>query len=376
MKYRILGKTNEKVSVLGFGIMRLPMIEGSKNAIDYKKSYELIEYAYANGINYFDSAQNYMNGESENILGEAVKNFRDKIYIASKIGVWHLKENTDCLEEHLKSQLERLKSEYIDFYMIHALTDERWEKFKEIGIIDFFERKKREGIIRHYGFSYHGTPFFFKKIVNEYDWDFVQLQVNYIDRNLQAGEEGLIYADSKGQGTIIMEPLRGGHLVNELPDKIVQLLKKTTPDRTLADWGLNWLWNRSDVDIVLSGMSSIGQVEENIRLADNSDLETMNKDELLALDSARGLYLSLIKVPCTMCRYCLSCPADIDIPWIFDAYNYSSVVSLEKAKGYYSYLSNDINKCIRCKKCESQCPQGIKITELLEEIDTYFKNTK
>lgn len=376
MKYRELGKTNKKVSVLGFGIMRLPIVKGSQDIIDYKESYEMIECAYNNGINYFDTAQNYMNGKSENILGEAVKPFREKIHIASKIGVWHLKDNINCIEEHLQSQLKRLKTDYIDFYMIHALTDGRWNKFNQMGITNFFEKKKKEGIIRHYGFSYHGTPFFFKKITDEYDWDFIQLQVNYVDRNLQAGEEGLRYANSKGLGTIIMEPLRGGHLTTELPNQIQQLLKNTSPNRTLANWGLNWLWNRSDVDVVLSGMSNMNQLEENIKLANDSETGIMNKSELQALDTARNIYLSLIKVSCTMCRYCLPCPAHIDIPRIFDAYNSSFVVSIEKGREYYNHLCKDLDKCIKCKKCESKCPQGIRITTLLKEIDEYFQSNR
>jgi predicted aldo/keto reductase-like oxidoreductase len=373
MQYKELGRTGEKVSVLGFGIMRLPYTQDEPKVVDLKQSYEMIQYAYDNGVNYFDTAQNYMKGESETILGEAVKGFREKIYLATKVGIWHLQKDIRDIEELLEGQLERLQTDYIDFYMIHALTDDRWTKFREAGIIDFFERKKREGVIRHYGFSYHGTPFFFQKIVDEYDWEFVQLQFNYVDRNIQAGEQGLIYADQKGLGTIIMEPLRGGQLVQNLPEQIKTVLQSVAPHRTMADFGLNWLWNREDVDLVLSGMSNMSQVEENIRFAAMARPGMMSQVELGALQEAEKMYSSMIQVKCTLCRYCLPCPSEINIPSIFNAYNMAFTGALESGLKRYRHETSDATPCLECGQCEEKCPQSILIREKLKEISAFFK---
>lgn len=370
MKYRTLGKTGVDVSALGFGIMRLPQIDGK---VDRDKAFEMINYAYENGVNYFDTAENYLSGESESVLGEAVRSYRDKINIATKVGIWHIKDGIQDVEELIKGQLKRLNTDYIDFYMIHALTDKRWETFREIGIVDFFEEKKRQGIIKHYGFSYHGTSALFNKIISEYDWEFAQIQMNYIDVNMQAGINGLQNADSKGLGTIIMEPLRGGQLINDLGSEMKNVLLKANPSKTLAQWGFEFLFNRSDVDIVLSGMNHIDQVKENIKIASNASYGMLLADEMEALSRVSELYKKLIKVPCTSCRYCRICPQEISIPNIFTHYNNAVTMDFQNSKKSFERVKESINNCLECGKCVEVCPQGIDIPKVLREAYNFFK---
>jgi predicted aldo/keto reductase-like oxidoreductase len=370
LQYRKLGKTGVDVSALGFGIMRLPRIEGK---VDRDKSFEMIDYAYENGVNYFDTAENYLSGESESVLGEAVKNYRDKINIATKVGIWHIKDGIQDVEKLIEGQLKRLKTDYIDFYMIHALTDKRWEVFKKIGIIDLFEKKKRQGIIKHYGFSYHGTADLFNEIVTEYDWEFAQIQMNYIDINMQAGITGLQHADNKGLGTIIMEPLRGGQLVNGVSSEVKSIFHNANPDKTLAQWGFEFLFNRKDVDIVLSGMNHIDQVKENIKIASHSYIDMLSKEETEALNMVSELYRKLIKVPCTTCRYCRICPQDIYIYDAFMQYNNAVTMDFESAKMRFSKNKDSIDRCIDCRKCVEVCPQGIDIPKVLKEACDFFK---
>ena len=370
MQYRKLGKTGVDVSALGFGIMRLPTIEGK---VDREKSFEMINYAYENGVNYFDTAENYLSGESESVLGEAVKNYRDKINIATKVGIWHVKDGIEDIENLINGQLKRLKTDYIDFYMIHALTDKRWKTFEQIGIIDFFEKKKRQGIIKHYGFSYHGTASLFNEIVTKYDWEFAQIQMNYVDINMQAGISGLKYADNNGLGTIIMEPLRGGQLVNDANSEIKSILHNANPDKSLAEWGFEFLFNRNDVDIVLSGMNHIDQVKENIKIASNSYIGMLSGKETEALYKVSEVYRKLIKVPCTTCRYCGICPQNISIYNAFMQYNNAVTMDFENAKMNFNKNKDLINSCIDCRKCVDVCPQGIDIPKVLKEACNFFQ---
>lgn len=373
MKYRKLGQTGVDVSALGFGIMRLPYKEGK---VDRDKSYEMIHYAYENGINYFDTAENYLSGESETVLGEAVKAYREKINIATKVGIWHVKDGIQDVENLIKGQLQRLKTDYIDFYMIHALTDKRWKTFKEIGILDFFEKKKQQGIIKHYGFSYHGTASLFHDIVSEYDWEFTQIQMNYIDTNMQAGLSGLAHADKQGLGTIIMEPLRGGQLVNELNSEMKNILHSANPDKSLAQWGFEFLYHRADVDLVLSGMNHMDQVKENIKVANGSYEGMLLKEEVEALHNVSELYKKKIKVPCTTCRYCGICPQKIYIYDAFMQYNNAVTMDFENAKIKFNHNKDAINSCMDCGQCIEMCPQGIDIPNVLREACDFFGSTR
>jgi len=376
MRYKELGKTGKKVSALGYGIMRMPQID--ENTIDMEKSVELIKYAYEKGINYFDTAENYCRGTSENIVGEAVKGFRDKIHIATKVGEWHLKnKKIEDVESLLEGQLKRLQTDYIDFYLIHAVTDKRWELFEQIGIVELFEKKKREGVIKHFGFSYHGTESFYKELVDRYDWDFSQIQLNYVDTNMQAGESGLKHAKNKGLGTVIMEPLKGGMLTNSIPREMQDVLANTaSTQKKMVDWGLNFLWNKNEVDLVLSGMGTKEQIDENIRLASESYSGMMSNEENEAYEQASKIYHELLKVQCTQCRYCTPCPQGVPIWKLFQGYNYAFTDSVERGKAFYDYCKKYAHGCNDCGLCVKQCPQDINVPEKLKELITYFENLK
>jgi predicted aldo/keto reductase-like oxidoreductase len=372
MRYRELINTGERVSALGFGIMRLQKDPHHPDRIDRRLANEMVACAIDHGVNYFDTAQNYSAGESESVLGEALRGRRDQVHIATKVGFWHTKDGLPGVEAHLASQLKRLETDHIDFYMIHALTDARWKTFQEIGLLDFLERKKREGIIRHVGFSYHGSPGFFRQVIDAWEWEFTQLQFNYVDREMQAGEEGLKLAHHKGIDTIIMEPLRGGQLVRELHPAIRTILHDANPDKSLAQWGLEFLWNRPDVGMVLSGMTSMADVRENIALAERATIGMLTEQEVAAMEQAGDIYRSLIRVPCTICRYCSDCPQGIDIAQIMKVYNNSATMNPEAARKQYGEIVRAGKECVTCGYCEDVCPQDIRIMKTLREAAAFF----
>ncbi len=369
MKKIILGKTGIESSQLGFGIMRMPSKVDNQDEPDEMKAIDLIKYAYSKGITYFDTAENYVWHKSEKILGHAVKDFRENITIASKVGIWHINDGISDVEKLLKSQLDRLQTEYLDFYMIHGLTDERWSTFDRIGIVKYFEQLKRNGIIRHFGFSYHGTSFFFKDIISEYDWDFVQLQVNYVDKENQAGEAGLSRAKDLGIDTIIMEPLRGGQLISGIPQEVSELFDVEFPGKSRAEIGFNWLLNRSDVDIVLSGMSTKEQINDNVRIFEKAERNMFGKKDNCVYEKATDIYCRKTKILCTLCRYCRPCSQYIDIPRVIDVYNFAHTTSSERAIKYYNtHYSEVVPKCTGCGECAEKCPQNIAIPDVLKMI--------
>jgi predicted aldo/keto reductase-like oxidoreductase len=259
--------------------------------------------------------------------------------------------------------------------MIHALTDARWKTFKEIGLLDFLEKKKREGIIRHIGFSYHGSPHFYREVIGAWDWEFTQLQFNYVDREMQAGEAGLELAHRHGIDTIIMEPLRGGQLVRELHPAIRQVLRNANPEKSLAQWALEFLWNRPDVDMVLSGMTTMDDVKENIELGERAEIGMLKPHEVAALEKAGDIYQSLIRVPCTLCRYCSECPQGIDIARVMRVYNNSVTMDPGVAHKQYAEIINLGKECITCGYCEDVCPQDISIMRTLREAADFFAHS-
>jgi uncharacterized protein len=372
MQYHVMDNTGERVSVLGFGIMRLLRDPEHPDRINRKLANEMVRYAIEHGVNYFDTAQNYSAGESESVLGEALRGVRDQVMIATKVGFWHIKEGLPGVETHLKSQLQRLETDHIDFYMIHALTDARWKAFKEIGLLDFLEQKRREGIIRHVGFSFHGSPFFFKEVIRAWDWEFTQIQFNYVDRYMQAGEEGLVLANRQGIDVIIMEPLRGGQLVREVHPGIRQVLQEANSGKTMAQWALEYLWNRPEVDLVLSGMTTMDDVRENIALAERSSVGMLSPGEVAALEKAGDIYQSLIRVPCTLCRYCNSCPQNIDIARVMRVYNNAVAMDYASALKQYREIISEGKECVNCGQCDDVCPQDIRVTEVLREAAAFF----
>ncbi|MGM0508054.1 MAG: aldo/keto reductase [Fusobacteriota bacterium] len=372
MLYRTLG--NEKVSILGFGCMRFPEINGE---IDEEKSMKMIRYAIDNGINYIDTAYPYHGGKSEPFVAKALSDgYRDKVHLATKLPVWLCKKEED-FDKYLNEQLNNLNTDHIDFYMLHAMNKKRWEKLKKLNIFDFLERAKKEGKIKYFGFSFHDDLDVFKDIIDGYDWSFCQIQYNYLDEYNQAGKEGLEYAKSKGIDVIVMEPLRGGKLAVNPPKKVKDILNDFNENRTPVEWALKWVWNHSEVSLLLSGMSTMEQVKENIKLADSGKINNLNKKEIDVINQVKETYNNLKQVDCTKCNYCMPCPVGVDIPKNFEIYNdaYKFNRIEENIKRYNDLKDTEkASNCIKCGKCEESCPQQIEIREKLEKVAELFGN--
>jgi len=376
MQYRDNIKNKDKLSALGFGFMRLPRAGGKQDGkIDREESIRLARLAYENGVNYFDTAYVYMSGESERILGEAVKPFRDKIKIADKLPLFYVRKTED-MDKFFNTSLERVGTSYFDYYLMHSLMDfAQWEKMKSLGVIDWIKEKKEKKQIINIGYSFHGKYEDFIKILDDYDWDFVQIQYNFIDINYQAGTEGLKRAYEKGIPVIIMEPLRGGMITDRLPEASKKVFNEADPSRSMADWGLRWVWNHKEVTMLLSGMNSEEQITENIKISDCALSGSMSEKELQVYDKALEELTKAKVIPCTGCKYCMPCPQGVDIPACFTVYNNKHTMKARKNRiKYISDLSvlsekpGHASQCIKCGKCEPHCPQGIKIRDELIKV--------
>jgi hypothetical protein len=370
MQYRYLTKNNLKISLLGFGCMRLPVINNDSANIDEIEASKMLNYAIENGINYIDTAYPYHQEQSEVFLGRYLKNgLRDKVHLATKLPVWLVDKYAD-FERLLDEQLERLQTDHIDFYLLHSLHEKVYRKILDLKVFDFLEEARRKGKIKYVGFSFHDELPLFKEIVDSYPWDFCQIQLNYMDRQYQAGIEGLKYAKDKGIDVIIMEPIKGGKLASA-PDEIAKIMNESKTKYTPAQWALRWLYNFEEVSVVLSGMSTIDQVKENIETTDNCLPNSLSLEDLNIIDKTTEVYKRKIKVGCTECEYCLPCPSNVVIPSIFSYYNNIYVYGTEKeSKDSYGNLvskEKDVSKCIECGACEDICPQHIEIITLLKD---------
>lgn len=382
MLYRRYGKTNEKVSALGFGCMRLPVIGDDPTNIDEGKAIPMVRYAIDAGVNYVDTAYPYhgtgfaQGGASELFVAKALKDgYREKVNLATKLPSWLIKTRAD-MDKYLNEQLERLETDVIDFYLVHALNAGVWPVLKEAGVKDFLDGAIQDGRIRYAGFSFHDQAGLFKEIVDYYDWSFCQIQYNYLDEEYQAGKEGLEYAAQRGLGIAVMEPLRGGNLVN--PPKAVQaVMDRADIKRTPAEWALRWVWNHPEVSVVLSGMTTMDQVAENVRVAREARENSLTAGELAIIDEAKAIFQSRIKVNCTACAYCMPCPVGIDIPGYFSTYNdYWVFDGTPEAKRLYEIRlrrTAPASRCVECGQCEGHCPQGIAIREELKNVKELFE---
>ena len=368
MKYRVLGKTGAEVSVLGFGCMRLPVLENE--AIDESEAIRIIRKGIDNGINYLDTAFGYHNGQSEILVGKALKDgYRSKAYLATKLPLWSVNCEDD-VERIFNEQLTKLDTDYIDFYLLHAVNNESWEtKVLKFDILPKLEKKLAEGKIKHLGFSFHDDLDVFKKIIDSYDgFEFCQIQFNYIDTDYQAGIEGLEYAASKGLGVIVMEPLLGGKLANP-HDKIKELLGE---NKSPVEWALDFVWNRPEVGMLLSGMGSEQMVDDNIGYADNSYIGMLSEDELSILSKAKLVFDEMNLVPCTGCEYCMPCPEGVKIPDVFSAFNKITEGGRRLVKEVFPDIESNASLCKKCGKCENACPQHIEIIETLRKVKNQF----
>lgn len=382
MLYRKFGKTNEMVSVLGFGCMRLPIIGEDPTQIDEEKAIRMMRYAIDAGVNYVDTAYPYHGtgfahgGASEPFVGKALRDgYRQRVKLATKLPSWLIKTRQD-MDTYLNEQLERLETDSIDFYLVHSLNKNVWPVLKDAGISEFLEQALRDGRIKHAGFSFHDQIELFKEIVDYYDWSFCQIQYNYLDEKYQAGKEGLEYAAAKGLGIAIMEPLRGGNLVN-LPKEAKEIMSRADQKRTPAEWALRWVWNHPEVSVVLSGMTTMEHVTENVQVAQEGEANSLTNGELEIIKQVKKAFEERIKVHCTGCAYCMPCPAGINIPGCFSIYNdhwvFDAAPAVKRTYMMRSRLTAPASKCVECGKCESHCPQGILIRNELKNVKELFE---
>ena len=371
MQYR-RDREGKELSVLGFGCMRFTRKGGS---LDLEKAEKEIMTAYRAGVNYYDTA--YIYPGSEVLLGEVLKRngIRDKVYIATKLPQYMI-SSLSGIEKYFREQLARLQTDRVDYYLMHHLTDAaQWERLVHAGIEDWIAEKKNSGAVRNIGFCYHGNTENFLKILNAYDWDFCQIQYNYLDEHAQAGRKGLLAAAEKGIPVVIMEPLRGGKLVNGLPQEARKAMAQNARGWSPAEWGLRWLYNQKEVTVVLSGMNSVEMVEENVKTASEALPDHMTEEDLALLEQVKTEIRKGEKVGCTGCRYCMPCPKGVDIPGIFRCWN--AMYTESKSEGRMQFaqtvgLTREpafASQCIGCGKCEKHCPQSLPIQEKLKEAD-------
>jgi len=377
MLYRRMNNVESDLSILGFGCMRLPIAKDG--IIDEKQATEMLRYAIDHGVNYVDTAYPYHKGESEPFVGRALQGgYREKVYLATKLPSWLIKSRAD-MDRYLDEQLKRLQTDHIDFYLVHGLQKPFWENLRSLGVTDFLDDAIADGRIKYAGFSFHDEMPLFKEIVDAYNWTFCQIQYNFMDEQNQAGTEGLKYAADRGLGIVIMEPLRGGMLTKDILS-INAIWEKAPVRGSPTEWALRWVWNHPEVTVVLSGMSSFGQVEQNIAYAENGLPNSLTQKELDLFKEAETEYKKRIKIPCTGCRYCMPCPSNVSTPECFEMYNQGCMFDApDVARINYGFLGGMFggnpgfaSQCLECGECEEKCPQGIPIREQLKKVAAYF----
>jgi len=377
MKYRVNPRNGDKLSVLSFGCMRFAgdsIVTSFSGRFDAKKVEQLIVSAIEQGVNYFDTA--YVYTGAEEILGSVLQkhNLRNQVYIATKMPLIMCRKAAD-FDKFFDRQLEHLKTGHIDYYLLHMLTDMKtWNTLCDWGIREWVDEKKKAGQIQNFGFSFHGAHDEFMALLDAYGWDFCQIQYNYSDENYQAGVTGLKAAAAKGMPVMIMEPLLGGKLAKNLPKTAEECFKQADPDLSPAAWGFRWLYDQPEVTVVLSGMNEPEQLEDNIKITELAVTGSMTEEEQAVIREVREIFKTSYKVHCTGCRYCMPCPAGVDIPACFTAYN--TRYSISKSQGMIQYYMGNLMSdapsyaglCKKCGKCEAHCPQNLQIREDLKAV--------
>ena len=377
MLYRKMPKNGDELSVLGFGCMRLPIKEDG--TIDEKRATQQVRYAIDHGVNYVDTAWPYHMGQSEPFLGRALADgYREKVKLTTKLPSWIVDSRVD-MDKFLNAQLEKLQTDHIDYYLVHGLAGELWDKMEALGVIDFLGKARSDGRIINAGFSFHGSADDFKRIVDAYPWIFCQIQYNFMDEQNQAGTEGLKYAASKDLGVIVMEPLLGGNLANRVPAEVEEIWNEASAKRTPAEWALRWVWNHPEVTVALSGMNEEAQVGENLKIANEAYPNSLTEAELQLVKRVEQKYRQLVKIGCTGCQYCMPCPSGVNIPECFDIYNNLHMFGNEEgAKFAYAIRMSGAftdtepggfaSLCIECGQCMEKCPQSLEIPDLLKAV--------
>jgi predicted aldo/keto reductase-like oxidoreductase len=374
MLYREVPKTGDKLSVLGYGCMRLPV---RIQSINQKLAEKQILYAMDQGVNYFDTAYPYHGKKSEPFLGKVLsKNkCRDDVKIATKLPHWMAQSKSD-MDRILDEQLSKLKTDRIDYYLIHALNGELWETARHNGVIEFMDDALKKGKIINAGFSFHGLSEDFNGIVDDYDWTFCQIQYNFLDTRNQAGTAGLQYAASKDMAVIIMEPLRGGNLAKTPPPTVKDIWAKADHKKTPVAWSLGWIWNHPEVTVVLSGMNRDDHINENLALAEKALPDSFSEKEVQLVEDAAAEFRKVMKVGCTGCQYCMPCPAGVNIPSCFECYNSRHAFKDKGAKMMYLFQNGGLvtdkpsmaSMCVQCEECLEKCPQNLPIPDVLKDV--------
>ena len=378
MLYRKMKKAAPELSILGFGCMRLPLKDNG--LIDEDQATGMLRYAIDHGVNYIDTAYPYHNGESEPVVGRALTGgYREKVHLATKLPSWLIKSRED-MDKYLDEQLARLRTDFIDFYLVHGLTQLFWENLSALGVTDFLDDAIADGRIRYAGFSFPDNTKLFKEIVKSYDWTFAQIQYNFMDEHYQAGTEGLKYAAKKGLGIVVMEPIRGGLLAKDLAG-IREIWQKAKVQHPPAEWALRWVWNHPEVTVVLSGMSTPEQVRQNVALAQSGLADSLTKKELALFLKVKKEFEKRIMIPCTGCKYCMPCPHGVSIPECFEYYNRGHMYEDEEQArqiysmflgGFFDGTSGYASLCEECGECEEKCPQSLPIRENLKKVAAHF----
>ena len=376
MNYRTFGKLDWKPSALGFGTMRLPIIGEDPSAIDEQQAITMLRAGIDGGINYVDTAYPYHGGKSETLVGKALQEgYRDKVHLATKMPSWLIGSQAD-MTLRFEEQLQRMQTDHVEFYLLHALNAERWHKLRDAGVLEWAHERVREGRIGYLGFSFHDSNTVFREIIDAYqDWTFCQIQYNFLDEATQAGTDGLHYAASRGLGIVVMEPLRGGKLA--VPNtEISAIWNAASTRRSAAEWALDWVWNHPEVSLLLSGMSTLAQVQQNLGAAGTSATGMLAPGDLDLIAHVRDAYNALVRVTCTACSYCMPCPQGVNIPGMFQLVNEGSMFGSwdiqRKRYGQMKSEGSSADSCIRCGACEEKCPQHIAIRDELAGVAEQF----
>ena len=382
MLYRTFGKTGEKVSVLGYGNMRLPVVNNDYGVVDVDAAMKIVRHAIDNGVNYLDTSWPYHStslkggGSSEPFVGKVLKEVgRDKVFVATKLPIWLVKSRED-MDSFLEKQLERLGTDYVDFYLVHMINSSRWANLLQQNLGDFLDKALASGKVRYVGFSFHDKPALFDEVLDYYDWSFCQHVMNYYDVNFQAGLASLRKAHARGLGVVAMEPVMGGLLADALPEGAKKIFAESGIDRSPAAWSLRWGWDQPELSLLLSGMSTMAQVEENLRLAEEAETP-LTCEELAVIDKVRKYLFDQFEIPCTQCNLC-SCPHYIAIRDNFTIYSTTKLFNITGGihdKNYDLMLRNswqEADLCLNCGKCDNMCPQGIDIPTALRKVKRYY----